>query len=68
MSALVTFSKTGQMSIQSDGSDLPQIEALNEAILILDEKRGETCRMALPIFQKVSHAHDYLCKQLRELL
>ena len=68
MSALINVTKTGAVSVQRDGSDMQVIMALNDAILILDTAKTETCRMALPIFAKVAHAHEYLCKQLKELL
>jgi hypothetical protein len=66
MAALITVSPTGLTTIQPDGSDLPLIESLNEAIKILDAAKTATCHEALPIFSKVNSAHKYLCKQLTE--
>lgn len=65
---LITMKNDQVISVRQDGSDFAEMQSLNEAIKILDAAKTATYREALPIFSKVNHAHDHLCKQLKTLL
>ncbi len=56
------------LNAREEGFEYREMLALNDAIKLLDAKKMEVCREALPIFSKVNNAHKHLCKQLTAYL
>lgn len=68
MALILTMQNDLVTSVREEGSEYREMLALNDAIKLLDQKKSDVCKEALPIFVKVNNAHSYLCKQLKMYL